>query len=607
MTFLPNLSNLNIGIPGNDQVPKFQVEVRQVDGSSSSTSPSTPIPTMQTRTIGILDMYELFARGAVFSCINKQIIITANSAMEDLDRVLFQGLGALSQEDGGELDEDGDGISSGSWNLGLTISTADEAAGKRDVLGQRASILWSVNMQAAQAGVVEPVNKVFVRMSKDEEIYQRLYKEVGEDSTKVNQLLFQEMYLTLYAAQRGVGVDVYAAKGIQKSYRDADSLPSVVYFLEAADGDLDGFCDNRPTPSSIPSSTQACKDLYSLIQKASASRMLLVDHKPGNTVFIKRPGGGVDFRLIDFGADYAAILPKDLFSIRCIHFANCSMFASFVASHINSGAGRLGPGSVCLTRLAYLPYKFVKSYLTSMEATSFPQSQRDDETLCTALLMARASAKDDSFPFEDSMLDMVHQYIKEDTIRALISQYLFVYDTYTSTQRFNNRPGGRIIRTIFRSGEGIDLAQPFLKQMLAIVMRRFAETEATGAFDDLKSDAVESESPESSEPPRTPQRSASRSEEEEDEDKLTPLDSWIKNRDGDLDSDYELTPKDKQIVDEEGKQKLEEARQVREQIRKREGKRGAEERERKQQDLKRTPIRRFEVPDDEELDVLVRG
>ena len=110
--------------------------------------------------------------------------------------------------------------------------------------------------------------------------------------------------------------------------------------------------------------------------------------------------------------------------------------------------------------------------------------------------------------------------------------------------------------------------------------------------------------------PRTPpRRNASRGGGEGSSSEAeTPLDQWIKNRDGDLDSDYELTPKDKQILDEEGKEKLEEARQVREEIRKREGERGAEERERrKRQDLKRTPVRRFEMPDDEELDVLMRG
>ena len=74
-----------------------------------------------------------------------------------------------------------------------------------------------------------------------------------------------------------------------------------------------------------------------------------------------------------------------------------------------------------------------------------------------------------------------------------------------------------------------------------------------------------------------------------------------------MDSDYELTPKDKKVVDEEGEKKLEEARQVREGIRKREGERGAEERERKRRDLKRTPVRRFEMPNDTELDVLMRG
>ena len=621
MTLLPNLSNLSIGIPQNEDVPKFTVEVRQSNGgaggageASSSTS-STSIPTLRSQTLGILDMYRLFANGAMFSCINKQIIITSTESLEELDSVLFQRLGALDQEDGGDLDVNEDGVSSGSWNLGITVSTADEQAGERDVLGQRAAILWSANMASAQAGVVEPVNKVFVRMSRDNEIFERMYKKMDRNFTKVNQLLFQELYLTLYAAQRGIGVDVYAAIGIPKSYRNAPMLPSVVYLLEAGDGDLNNFCETLQTLPTlpIPSSEQVCKDFYALVERVSNSSMLLVDLKPGNAVYIKRADGGVEFKLIDFGADYSVILPKARFSTRCVHFANCAMFASFVASNNNSGqilAGMQRRESICMARLAYLPYRFVKLYLESMESSSSSssQSQPDDETLCSALLMARINAKDVPSPFEDSILDMVHEYTREDSMEALISEYLFVYNAYVENKRFRDMKSGRIIRTLFRPGENINLAQPFLKQMLNVVVRRFEEIESIGAFDDLKELSPSGPS-DPSDPPHTPPRTANRGDGEEDgeEDKETPLDPWIKDRDGNMDSDYELTPKDKKVVDEEGERKLEEARQVREGIRKREGERGAEERERKRRDLKRTPVRRFEMPNDTELDVLMRG
>lgn len=595
MNILPNLSNLHIGIPQNDALPKFTVELRKIEGRNP-----------QTQTIGIREMYQLFAQGATFSCIDKQIVITPTVHMEESDKALFQHLLELSQNSGDVLDVNREeDILSGSWNLGLVVSKADEQAGGEDVLGQRASILMYSNMQAAQMGVLQPVEKVFVRMSRDEEVFSKLYLNIDPDFGGVNQMMFQELYLTLYAAQQGIGVDVYAARGMQQSYKTASSLPRVVYFLQAADGELNDFCSAKPGSSP---STQACVDFYELVQKASASRMLLIDLKPGNAVYMKRPNGGFDFRLIDFGADYSVILPKERFSTKCIHFANCSMFASFVISDNNLGqilAQRLSKSSLCLARFGYLPYKFVSQYLAGLEAN--PLQPSSEKTFCTALLMARVTEKQQAYPFDDSMLDMVYNYTESNSIRALISEYLFVYDAYVSNKTNNGRPGGRTTRTIFRPGESLNYAGPFLKQMLAIVIKRFGEIEAIGVFDDLKTQNVESESSGSSGSPHTPQRMQRlQKDSQSDEDANTPLDPWIKDRDGNMDSDYELTPKDAYILKHEAKQKLEEARIVREKRRLQEGDRGQEERDRKKRDLKRTPMRPFELPDDEEMEVLLK-
>ena len=574
---LPNLTKLasEIGIPDSENVPEFDV----LDTSMRS---------MTTRKMKMDEMFTLFKAGAVFSCVGGRISVTpgaVDSIQGKLNKELFDDIFDLKYGPGEELDAANSKFKSGSWNLGWALSIRETPIPY--------STIWFRTLSYVQTTTRrDDISSVFVRITNDEAIHDRLFKNLAKNYDACISLLFQEVYLALFAAQCGFGVDVYAAKVGAVKY-ETRFIPRVVYFLEAGNSDLNAFCATRRGVTS----RDTVGKFYDMISTVSSAGMLLVDLKPGNIVWIQDDNAPEDmtkvqFKCIDFGADYSVILPVEKFPPRCIQFANCCMLSSFVTRAVNAGVRpRMSGNGMCLLRLVYPCAKYVQQYYQDHTFASSASSASSASDLCTALLTALVSVKNESNPFEDSLFDMVYNYEETRGLKALISDYIYVFHAYVSDKM------GKNPETIFKTNESIDQSRPFLEQIILVVKRRFDEQEATGLFDDLQeyNHSTNTTLPGKSDPPGPSLSSP------DEEDALTPLAYWMKTRGGELTSEAEdadmptpLDQQNKEILYEEAMQEVEKRR--------REDPRGYEEEQRsKRADLKRTPIRNLDP--DKEIEV----
>lgn len=500
---LPNLSKLSlsptdIAMPDPDKVPKFYVDHAR-----------------ERKKMDIDTMFTLFKGGAVFSCTGGKI-----SVVENLKSDLFNPIFELEAGEGG-LDPNDGVFTAGSFNLGLLVDRQDDM----DALGIKDRVLSYVERDRA-----------FVRISNDMAVYYQIYTEFKNDYEATISYLFQELYMALYAAQNGFGVDVYAATSRSVLYNPpppaaaaaappSAPIPRVVYLLEGGDGDLDDLC-------SVPTTVDAemVDHFYKMVSSISEAHMLLIDFKPGNVVFINDTTNpsATKFKCIDFGADFSVILPTDTSLVEFAQFSNCCMFASMVTRMANPGQSlSLGPLRRCLLRFAYPCWKSMSSYYSSVNAGVVTAHD-----LYTRLVEAPGSQKDSLRV--DSLFDMFYQYKHPDGFDALVSTYLFVLYEYIKDEIEKDKRGAsRVIKSILKTGDDFVPEGPFLKQVIVIVNKRFAEWQRMDVFDGLDVAA-----------PSTPTKPAGEGREQEE---ATPLDSWMRarnSRDSNASSPDQLTPLD---------------------------------------------------------------
>ena len=183
---LPNLSKLSIGLPADSDLPEVYIR----------------------KEFKIGEQLANFKNGHTFSCVNGHIEVTPLRTDSELDQMFTQ----LESFDMGRQD----GSSSGSFNQTKKLD--------RSELGGRA--------HALAASKAEPGNfpDVILRASKDIQVANDIThiqvssngrKSTFEASAIQQDMMFQEVYLTLYAAQHGIGPDIYAARVIFVTFRKA--------------------------------------------------------------------------------------------------------------------------------------------------------------------------------------------------------------------------------------------------------------------------------------------------------------------------------------------------------------------------------------------------
>lgn len=316
MTNLPDLSRLVVNgkskaattkpleAPRSDQIPKIQILNLET----------------QTETIfgfGAYNYPSLFAdEGMIFSCVDKRIVMDSQeNSKRALDYYFEQDDFSLYSHSNYQ----------GSFNYTSILDRDDQT----DEPGIQTLHNYVEYVKGAR------VESVAVRTSQRDKILEsmRVYDRGSPDIANTKDRLFQELFLTLYAAHVGVGPDIYACQ--MRSLKRGDIIyPRVVYVVEAGATSLSRACELVTAPTFLkPTMDLSMPDkLLQLIDKASRASILMLDIKPGNIVARFGPDRitFTDLKFIDFATDFATYVHG--VDTECIKFANCIMLALMVGA-----------------------------------------------------------------------------------------------------------------------------------------------------------------------------------------------------------------------------------------------------------------------------------
>ena len=355
MTSLPTLSSLDINdrntgpvaAPPSNQIPDVEIfNIRKNESTRFDFEREGQYPLLFSE------------RGAVFSCPNREIKVDWRPGAEwsfPMD-YFFGQTDAQLEADAGDQ---------GSFNYTRILH--------RDDVNDKP---WMKKIhQYVESVKGRRVEKVAVRVSKFR-MMQNMMITYDLDTLQsegiypnTNDRLFQELFLTLYAAQKGVGPDIYACqcRAVETDYND-DTYPRVVYLMEAGDADLSKACQSsfneehlnggmlfrfNVTPKT-EMDMQLPFELFNLIERASMANILILDIKPGNIIaffdsfHIRR---FTNLKLIDFGTDFATFVHG--VDPQCIMFANCVMLALYVGS-------RHSEDRACMLPMMGSVYRYIK-------------------------------------------------------------------------------------------------------------------------------------------------------------------------------------------------------------------------------------------------------
>ena len=180
-----------------------------------------------------------------------------------------------------------------------------------------------------------------------------------ENITNTKDRLFQELFLTLYAAKVGIGPEIYACQMkpiAQRVEGKIDMYPRVIYIMEAGQANLRKACELTRQQTFFKPSMDPQMDLklFELLKKASMASILMLDIKPGNIVAFLGPDKRTftELKFIDFATDFATYVHGG--NPECIMFANCVMLALFVGTKYNTD-------SQCMLPMMKPVFEYIKS------------------------------------------------------------------------------------------------------------------------------------------------------------------------------------------------------------------------------------------------------
>jgi hypothetical protein len=481
MPSLPNLSKLSIGLPADEDLPKVFIRKEfKVDEQLAN-----------------------FKNGHTFSCVNGQIQVTPPRTNSELEQMFTQ----LEAFDMGRQN----GRSSGSFNQTKKLD--------RSELGGRA--------HALAASKSEPGNfpDVILRASKDYQVANEIthiqVSSNGRKSTfaasEIQQdMMFQEVYLTLYAAQHGIGPEIYAARVTFVTFRGM-LIPRLVMLMESGIGTLTDYCEIN---DSFPNMTGMSKMLLELIKESAKHKLLLIDLKPGNIIFFEDDSSpnGIVLKAIDFDATNTVVMKEE--HEDCIAFIMCILMISMVTSF----HGEDVPAND-LTYNCFFPFlsaleEYVKTWIPIME-----RDPQQHGRLCQAVLSAVFNPRrpTNSLQNDKTLLDAPKM------VNIVVDRLLYVAHHYSDPDKkivqmmngifFDNEDKPTLYRT-----QDFDPTMPFLLQLaknaikyldaFAPMIKTFPEGGAGGSGNDTQNDPAD---------PNNPQNNP-------ENDPPTPLDPWIERR-----------------------------------------------------------------------------
>ena len=308
------------GLPAQSQVPLLNV---RVDADSA------------TRAFSLRNEFALFKAGAVFTCVDQYVRINGEK-----DSLAYSALRAFASRPFASRADGIEKLKHGGFNHTELIDSNDLAidTGYGNV---RFRLLAAANDEISKGSLSRFLDKLIVRTTRDDRMRESVRSAVRSTKGDINSvldMLFQELFLTLYAASIGVGPFVYACR-LSFSTDDGEALPRVIYLMEPGNRDLYKAC--MPPLDKIVPDTRLGVLLFSNLKKASEAGMLVLDLKPRNIVVFESPGGTRydDVKLIDFDPRFTTVLhaasestPGSSKLVNDILYVNCMMFAFAVTS-----------------------------------------------------------------------------------------------------------------------------------------------------------------------------------------------------------------------------------------------------------------------------------
>lgn len=380
---LPNLSKLSIGLPADSDLPEVYIR----------------------KEFKIGEQLVNFKNGHTFSCVNGHIEVTPPRTDSELDQMFTQ----LESFDMGRQD----GSSSGSFNQTKKLDRS-ELGGKPHAL-------------AASKAEPGKFPDVILRASKDIQVANDIThiqvssngrKSTFEASAIQQDMMFQEVYLTLYAAQRGIGPDIYAARVIFVTFRGM-LIPRLVMLMESGIGTLADYCEIN---DSSPNMTGMSKMLLELIKESAKHKLLLIDMKPGNVIFFEDDSSpnGIVLKAIDFDATNTVVMKEE--HTDCIAFIMCILMISMVTSFYGEDVPADESTYNCFFPFLSALEEYVKTWMPIME-----RDPQQHGRLCQAVLSAVYNPRrpSNSLGLDKTLLDAPKM------VNIIVDRLLFVAQHYS--------------------------------------------------------------------------------------------------------------------------------------------------------------------------------
>lgn len=325
--------------------------------------------------------FALFKAGAVFSCVDDTVRV--DSSKDSVVSTAMQQFESMPEDA-----LSGPGIMSGAYNRSEVVSL-DSLGANPNVSKYKLFAAAVESLRRSPANATKSIDKLVVRSSKSASAWPLALNALNTQGGDINSLLdylFQEMYLTMFAASIGVGPLVYACKLV--FIKDANHfsfalIPRVVYLLEAGDANLTRACLNvaQGVHAFNPDAAIALSRLFS---KTSEHPLLLLDLKPSNIIAFL-DGHKSDplnqrayarFKLIDFAPDFATIVNTNGLRVgrklklqAACQYMNVTMLALIVGTaHRND--------TNCMLPLMEKLYVFLNSFQTRMDNPATTDDQK---------------------------------------------------------------------------------------------------------------------------------------------------------------------------------------------------------------------------------------
>ena len=452
---LPNLSNLEpvALLPENSELPPMKIKYND------------------DANFNIDAEFRNFQNNHVFSCINGTISVS-DLAVDSEAKFIFEALANITIPANN---------AKGGFNRTARI-TADMLDGRINAYAtkknQRGGDVEGVDTVLLRLSNVDGVAKEVKDIQANMETIEQFKDDPGTLEYSIDRMvecMFQEVYVSLYAAKYGIGPQVYAVGMVMSVFQD-EEYPRLIYLMEAGKYDLINFCSSN---QGLPDMRMVPEKLFALMKRASEKRLLMLDIKLENLIMMQNG----DIRAIDFDASFTTISFKA--KPDCILLAMCILLLINVMTKYHQIQGLAGSKTCVLPILNYV-VQFTRQQLEKL------QDDKDAYVGLCRLMINEVVPNQPSFtlgPGETLLEDYNPQRIVDRMIVAA-SHY-----SYNGSPKNNNRPLLQL--------KPFDRRQPFLKQLAKNAIAYFEEKMAPPPSPRV-SPRASSPSPRASPPPPRP-------------------------------------------------------------------------------------------------------